>query len=321
MPGSSEGTGGESDGGQLQAHAAELSSAGFFTVKPSELRVLRMLGSGAQSDVYKAQWTRSFAASTSTIIVAVKRLRSDLDALYRDREAIALLTDHPNLVKCFDSTVDPPYLILTEFCSGGSFFDLLYNTRQELSARQRVKILTDVASGMKYLHSQQPIIVHRDLKSSNVLLTKPIRSTDQEPFAKVADFGLARTSSGSDTFAAMTVGVGTWRWMAPEVFDIDDQGPYDERADVFSFAILMYEALVRKIPYSEKFPLESTDPRLGLHVCLGMRPTLVGLGPECPTACVDLMQRGWASVASQRPGFGELEQELKGVLEGLPAAG
>lgn len=301
--------------GGLLAHNAEIRAAAFFTVRPSELKVRCLLGSGAQADVYKAEWTRSFAAGTSSIVVAVKRLHADLGPVYRDREALTLLTDHPNLVKCFDSTVDPPYLVITEFCSGGSLFDLLYNTRQELSLRQRVKILVDVAAGMRYLHEQTPRIVHRDLKSSNVLLTKPIRSGDQEPFAKVADFGLARTSEGSSTLAAMTVGVGTWRWMAPEVFDAEDVATYDERADVFSFAILMYEVLLRKLPYSEQFPVDSCDPRIGLHVCMGLRPNLLGVAPEYPPALNDLMQRGWASDAAQRPGFEELERELRGLLE------
>ncbi|CAE8634155.1 unnamed protein product [Polarella glacialis] len=160
-----------------------ISSLGFFTVKPSELKLLSKLGAGAHANVHKAVWTRSFAASTSSIIVAVKSLQSDLDAIYRDRESLTILTDHPNLVKCFDSTLDPPYLVVTEFCAGGSLFNLLYNTTQELSARQRIKVLLDVATGMRYLHAQKPCILHRDLKSSNVLLTKPIR---QLPWAFTA---------------------------------------------------------------------------------------------------------------------------------------
>lgn len=304
---------------EVTVQSAEISSAAFFTVKPSELHVRSVLGNGAQAKVYKAVWTRSFAASTSSIVVAVKQLHSDLGPVYRDREALTLLTDHPNLVKCFDSTIDPPYLVVTEFCAGGSVFDLLYNSRQELTLRQGVKILADVAAGMRYLHAQKPCILHRDLKSSNVLLTKPIRSTQQEPFAKVADFGLARTSAETSSIAMMTVGVGTWRWMAPEVFDNDDAGPYDERADVFSFAILMYEVLVRKIPYSEKFPLDSTDPRIGLHVCMGLRPSLLGAMPEAPPVLSELMQQSWHREASNRPGFEQLERQLHDLLATLPA--
>lgn len=309
------------DAGVNLSASQAISKAAFFTVKPSELHVLGTLGSGAQADVYKAEWRRSFAASTSSIIVAVKRLHSDLGPVYRDREALTFLTEHPNIVKCFDSTLDPPYLVITEFCAGGSLFDLLYNTRQDLSLRQRLKILSDVAGGMRYLHSQKPSIIHRDLKSSNVLLTKPIRSAEQEPFAKVADFGLSRTSGGETaSMVAMTVGVGTWRWMAPEVFENDgNSGAYDEKADVFSFAILMYEVLLRKMPYSDKFPSDSTDPRIGIHVCMGGRPSLSGVSEDqCPPIISSLMQRGWDTDTAQRPSFDELEEALQAQLGLLP---
>merc|ERR1712194_601783 len=119
---------------------------------------------------------------------------------------------------------------------------------------------------------------------------------EQTPFAKVADFGLARLAAGPSSWQEMTVGVGTWRWMAPEVFDMEDNDvPYDESVDVFSFAILMYEVIVRKLPYSEQFPIESNDPRIGLHVCLGLRPNLIGVMGELPEILSDMMQRGWAN--------------------------
>mmetsp|Transcript_4335 Transcript_4335/g.8654 ORF Transcript_4335/g.8654 Transcript_4335/m.8654 type:complete len:329 (-) Transcript_4335:42-1028(-) len=298
-----------------------ISAASLFTVKPSELKVLGTLGRGAQADVYKAEWTRSFAASRSSIIVAVKRFHADLGPLYRDREALTLLTDHPNLVKCFDSTLEPPYLVITEFCAGGSVFDLLYNTGQEVSSHQRVKILSDVAAGLRYLHAQKPKILHRDLKSSNVLLMKFLKSPTQEPFAKIADFGLSRESEdikdqqgeGKD-WNAMTVGVGTWRWMAPEVFDSEGNGVYDTKVDVFSFAILMYEVILRRIPYGDKYPLDSQDPRIGIHVVMGLRPNLDGSDPELAPELGSLMQRGWASNAAERPDMEELDLALQAHL-------
>lgn len=294
----------------------ELGSADFFTVNPKELHIRGLLGSGAQADVYKAEWTRVFTASVSSIVVAVKRLHADLGSVYRDREAITLVTDHPGLVKCFDATLDPPYLIVSEFCSGGSLFDLLYNSSQALSTRQRLKVLADVASAMRYLHALKPCILHRDLKSSNILLTKPIRSREQEPFAKVSDFGLSRADSTSSThhWTRMTVGVGTWRWMAPEVFTSTDARTYDKTVDVFSFAMLMYEVLARKVPYSDKFPLESNDPRIGMHICMGLRPEVATL-EEVPPSLIDLMQRGWAVNPDERPSFEEIDNELQVLLE------
>jgi len=300
----------------------EISHAEFFTVKPSELHVRSLLGSGAQADVYKAEWTRAFAATTSTIVVAVKRLHSDLGTMYRDREALTLLTEHPNLVKCFDCTLEPPYLVVTEFCAGGCVFDLLYNSKHELTLRQTVKILTDVAAGMKALHNNKPPILHRDLKSSNVLLTKPIKTRDQEPFAKVADFGLARTTADEPSVAPaaapMTVGVGTWRWMAPEVFENDDNGCYDYRVDVFSFAMLMYEMIMRKLPYCDKFPNETADdPRIALHICMGMRPEVIH-NPNIPPAMAELMKQAWATEPEDRPDFDHIESTLRQLLDQIP---
>lgn len=297
-----------------------ISAASLYTMKPSELKVFGALGRGAQADVYKAMWTRSFAASRSSIIVAVKRFHADLGPVYRDREALTLLTDHPNLVKCFDCTLEPPYLVITEFCAGGSVFDLLYNTGQEMSMRQRLKILSDVAQGLRFLHAQKPSILHRDLKSSNVLLMKFLRSPAQEPFAKIADFGLSRQSEeAGEAWNAMTVGVGTWRWMAPEVFDSEGNGTYDTKADVFSFAILMYEVILRRIPYGDKYPLDSQDPRIGIHVLMGLRPNLDGSGAELAPELGSLMQRGWASDAAERPDMEDLDVALQAHLAACPA--
>lgn len=300
-----------------------LNAALFFTVKPSELRILSVLGSGAHANVYQAEWTRTFAAGTSSIIVAVKQLHTDLGEVYRNRERLTMLTDHPNLVKCVDSTLEPPYLIITEFLAGGSLFDLLYNSSQQLSIWQQVKILLDIASGMRYLHEQKPCILHRDLKSSNVLLAKPLRSATQEPFAKVADFGLARASD--DVQQAMTAGVGTWRWMAPEVFASDpdsDDAAYNLKADVYSFGILMYEVLERQLPYSEKFGTDVSDPRIGLHVCRGLRPAMKPISTDDGTHEVReelklLMQRAWSNEPEDRPDFQELEDNLSRLWQAL----
>eukprot|EP00927_Polykrikos_kofoidii_P076431 TRINITY_DN73536_c0_g1_i1.p1 TRINITY_DN73536_c0_g1~~TRINITY_DN73536_c0_g1_i1.p1 ORF type:complete len:359 (+),score=46.50 TRINITY_DN73536_c0_g1_i1:121-1077(+) len=296
----------------LAARLGDLSRAKFFTVRPSELQIQGLLGRGAEAEVYKAEWTRTFAGCTSTIVVALKMLHMNLDPIYRDREAVSIVTEHPNLLKCFDSTNDPPYMLVGEYCAGGSLFNLLYNSKQELSLCQRVKILADVASGMRYLHAQEPRILHRDLKSSNVLLTKPIASIDQEPTVKVADFGLSRlTDGGKDT--AMTAGVGTWQWMAPEVFEFSGCA-YDWRADVFSFGILMYEVFVRRLPYFDHRFLSDGDPRVALHVCNGLRPSLSHVPTDYPKELTDLAEQCWAGNPGERPAFEEIMSRLKDLL-------
>lgn len=291
-----------------------LVNAQFFTVKPSELRAVGMLGQGAYAEVYKAEWTRTFGAGTSSIIVAVKRLHNSLGVIYRDKEALTLKTDHPNLVKCFDCTRDAPYLIISEYCAGGSLFDQLYNTRQELTLQQIIKILADISAGMKYLHERDPAILHRDLKSSNVLLMKPIRTPCQDPVAKVADFGLAR--AGGPTNANMTIGVGTWRWMAPEVYLADDKSSatYDVRIDVFSFAMIVYEVLARRMPFIEQFPSDVSDPRIGHRVCCGLRPNMNPVRSDAPEELVDMMKRSWHGEREERPFFSEIDPLLNALI-------
>jgi serine/threonine protein kinase len=88
---------------------------------------------------------------------------------------------------------------------------------------------------MNYLHSFRPPILHRDLKSANLLVDESVRTI------KVADFGLARTREST---GAMTAQRGTFQWMAPEV--ILGQS-YGEPADVYSFGIIMWECVARKL--------------------------------------------------------------------------
>ncbi|CAE7937276.1 STY8, partial [Symbiodinium sp. KB8] len=136
-------------------------------------------------------------------------------------------------------------------------------------------------------------------------------NSSQEPFAKVADFGLSRVDAAETSKQGMTVGVGTWRWMAPEVFasSDDDPEPYNLKADVFSFGILMYEVMERQLPYSERFGNDVSDPRISLHVCMGLRPEVRSStsedSPEVREAIRNLMQRAWHNEPDDRPSFPE----------------
>jgi hypothetical protein len=100
------------------------------------------------------------------------------------------------------------------------------------------KVAIGVARGMAYLHSGTPPVLHRDLKSANILM-------DESYNAKVCDFGLSRLKAQG---RSMTGNCGTVQWMAPEVLA---SKPYNEKADVFSFGIICWELLSRQCPYDE----------------------------------------------------------------------
>lgn len=277
-----------------------------------ELVLLDLLGSGAQAEVYRAIWWRTLGDSTSAITVAVKRLHGSIGNRAHACESLTRNCKHPNLVKCFEATRQPPCLFVSEYCSGGSLYNRLRDTKNPpLTWRQKLKILVDVAKGMEYLHGLNPRILHRDLKSCNVLLAKPITSQSEQPTAKVADFGLSRTLMQEQAW--MTRCVGTWRWMAPEVFSSND---YDEKIDVFSFGIVMFEVMTGEIPYADTWPLNAgVNPRVGLHIVNGYRPNIKLVQPGNPTYAVQLMQECWASNPQERPDFAVVRQKLTAQLE------
>jgi mitogen-activated protein kinase kinase kinase 9 len=279
----------------------------------TELVLLDQLGAGAQAEVWLGIWWRSFGASTSVITVAVKRFHSHAVGKAFDGESVARCIAHPNVLKTFEVTTKAPYLLVSEYCEGGSLAECVYNSSVSLSWGQRLKVLVDVAKGMEYLHAQKPCILHRDLKTGNILLTKPIIDASMRPTAKVADFGLSRLIGGGQIGTqAMTRAVGTWRWMAPEVIT---SNRYDEKIDTFSFGMLMYEVLARQVPYADTVPPTNTDPRMGLTIVKGLRPTVSLVQQGCPARTAKLMEACWAQVSEDRPDFTQVRLQLQNQLD------
>ena len=97
-----------------------------------------------------------------------------------------------------------------------------------LDERRRLSMAYDVAKGMNYLHKRNPPIVHRDLKSPNLLV-------DKKYTVKVCDFGLSRLKA--NTFLSSKSAAGTPEWMAPEV--LRDE-PSNEKSDVYSFGVILW---------------------------------------------------------------------------------
>lgn len=263
------------------------------------------VGDGTTADVFKGEYKGT--------CVAIKRMckmqhfnRREQVSFTRELAALEKL-HHPNLVQFFGAYLaEHPFLIVMEFCGGGALFDLLYNTEIELLCDQETKICLDVAQGMQYLHTCDPVIVHRDLKSLNVLLEDPVTDTRTVPCAKVTDFGLSKMvekSDRKDKKAKMTKGIGTVHWMAPEVFESSD---YNEKVDVYSFAMLLYEVIAKEPPFDDANPT-----RIPFMVASGMRPSLEKCPPASPEYLVALMQMCWEHEAGDRPSF----QKVVALLE------
>ncbi|KAJ4785453.1 protein kinase family protein [Rhynchospora pubera] len=253
-----------------------------WEIDPKLLTFDRKLATGSCGDLFRGTYCSQD--------VAIKVLKPEIvnpDMLREFAQEIYILRKvrHKNVVQFIGACTKLPILcIVTEFMNGGSVFDLIHNHIGVFDLSALVRIAIDVSKGMDYLH--QCNIIHRDLKTANLLM-------DEKEVVKVADFGVARVK---DQSGVMTAETGTYRWMAPEVIE---HKPYDQKADVFSFGIVLTELLTGKIPYEELTPLQAAVA----VVQKGLRPKL----PEgAPPKLIELIKRCWEDDPSLRPNFSEI---------------
>ena len=157
----------------------------------------------------------------------------------------------------------------------------------EIDFMESIRFAIDVARGMKYLHDRAKV-VQRDLKSKNLLI-------DSTMTVKICDFGLSRLESKSNGGSTMKE-LGTPYWLAPEVIRKEKSGT---KADVSSFAVVLWEIFTHDIPHKEMTGLE-----VAYAVAhKGLRPTIK---KGTPTAVASLMRRCWKSNPEHRPDFSEI---------------
>jgi len=235
-----------------EARADFLNGAAFTQLTPGHLigpyRIEALIGEGGMGVVYRAH------DSKLNRTVAIKFLSDDLsDAAARrrfQREAqMASSLNHPHLLTVHDAgELDGRQYLVTEFVDGGTLEDWVGSARR--TWRQIVHLLLGIADGLAAAH--QAGILHRDIKPGNILVAK-------NGYAKLADFGLARlaeSGSGANVSVDSTrtgMVIGTIAYMSPEQAS---GRPLDVRSDVFSFGIVLYEALAGSRPFGGSTDLE-----------------------------------------------------------------
>eukprot|EP00198_Chlamydomonas_reinhardtii_P011501 XP_001700838.1 predicted protein [Chlamydomonas reinhardtii] len=161
--------------------------------------------------------------------------------MQREIEILATIR-HPNVVNFIGACHTPPNVCLvTEYCARGSLDHLLHKSSIHIDTLKKVRFSMDIARGMGCLHSQKPPIIHRDLKSANLLVSARFE-------VKVADFGLSRIKDHAQLINSRAGLEGTVEYAAPEVLRGE---PYTEKCDIWSYAILLWELIHRQRPYAD----------------------------------------------------------------------
>jgi len=266
--GSGEGQLGEALGGQghaepeVEEEASESQGAGeedlwldpVERIEYSDLEFTEHLGSGEFGQVCRGQYKGRE--------VAIKQLYWDdtlapefvLKDLAREIESFRHLR-HKRLVCFIGACLEFPHLCLvTEYMPGGSLHHLLHVRKLRLPLLHGANMCLQLADGVMYLHSQTPCVVHRDLKSQNVVL-------DLQLNLKLCDFGL--TESMERTHITKRNNGGSPRYMAPELFD--SKTKITEKVDIWAMACIFIEIFGGALPYDNINTLADLTREMLVH--------------------------------------------------------
>ncbi|XP_061990276.1 uncharacterized protein LOC133708770 [Rosa rugosa] len=250
------------------------------------------IGQGSCGTVYHGVWDGSDVAVK---VFFKQEYPGDVLLSFRQEVSLMKRLRHPNVLLFMGAVTSPQRLcIVTEFLPRGSLFQLLQKNKSKLDWRRRVQMALDIARGMNYLHHFSPPIIHRDLKSSNLLV-------DKNWTVKVGDFGLSRLKH--ETFLHTKTGKGTPQWMAPEVLCNESS---DEKSDVYSYGVILWELATEKIPWDDLNAMQVIG-------AVGFRNQRLEIPKDVDPQWASMTERCWHSDPASRPTFHELLEELKAL--------
>ncbi|GAB9463837.1 Tkl protein kinase [Globisporangium polare] len=265
-----------------------------------DLKLSKIIGAGAFGEVIKGTY-----CGTPVVVKRMLRNKITEDNLRMFGEEIQLMMNlrHPNIVQFIGASWNSYSNIcfVTEFLERGDLFAVLRNPENTLTwAKPILRMTIDTSRGMAYLHSMKPPIIHRDLKSMNILVSSTWGT-------KVSDFGLSREKSVDETMSV----TGTPLWLPPEMIRGER---YTEKADVYSFGIVLSELDTRKIPYHDIKAKGARNKKVSgstlMHMVAyeNLRPSL---SPNCMDSVRELYNRCTADDQTMRPTFEEIVQVLE----------
>lgn len=264
-----------------------------------DFEIREKIGAGFFAEVFKVEHV-----PTNQVMVLKVNKRLNGAKTMKEVELLKKLS-HPNILHYIGACVHEGQLHpLTEYMNGGTLEQLIQDRSQDLPWSLRLSLALDVAKGMAYLHCND--MLHRDLNSKNCLL----RKYGSNYTAVVGDFGLAAKAPHlirRKMKRSQSV-VGSPYWMAPEVLN---GRPYDGKADVFSYGVLLCELISRRdadpddIPRRRDYGLDADKFRALPDVVNG----------QCPEEFMELAILCCAIVPLERPPFSEVKTRLLVIID------
>ncbi|KAJ7344762.1 hypothetical protein JRQ81_000712 [Phrynocephalus forsythii] len=267
----------------------------------SQLVLEEIIGIGGFGKVYRAVWLGEEVAVKAARYDPDEDITETIENVRQEAKLFAMLK-HPNIIALKGVCLKEPNLcLIMEFARGGSLNRVLSGKR--IPPDILVNWAVQIAGGMNYLHNEAIVpIIHRDLKSSNILILEKVENGDlNNKNLKITDFGLAREWHKTTKMSA----AGTYAWMAPEVIR---SSMFSKGSDVWSYGVLLWELLTGEVPF------RGID---GLAVAYGvaMNKLALPIPSTCPEPFARLMEDCWNADPHSRPSFANILNHLTNIEE------
>jgi serine/threonine protein kinase len=272
-------------------------SPGDAILNQTDLVRDKLIGSGSCGDVFLGRYLPTGQQVAIKVISGLEKSEHDL-MLFRREIEIHQTVKHRFLVPFMGFTDQSPYSIVTRYMPNGSLYDFLHiGDSPPLTAVELAQMAYAVAVGMNFLHQKN--VIHRDLKSPNILL-------DEDKLPKICDFGLARVVKPDP----MTKLIGTPQWMAPEI--VKNEG-YNEKVDIYSYGVVLWEMLTGEIPFAGQSPFQ-------IVYALTVDTMPFTFPEDAPEALVQLIQSCCHRNPAKRPSFQTIIKQFDIAFPGCKSA-
>ncbi|CAF4846362.1 unnamed protein product, partial [Rotaria socialis] len=269
----------------------------FLQISDDDLKLHENIGDGAFGIVYRATWL-----STSHI-VAVKKLHVNEFSDKATREFFQELSllhtlRSPYIVNFYGACMEKgKYALVMEYMSLGSLYKMVHEDKLALTWAERLSIALQAAKGINYLHQLQEPIIHRDIKSLNLLLERAYEGY----IVKVCDFGVARTlnETARQTNYKPTR-VITLPWSAPEILRVEQ---HTKKSDIYSLGTIYWELAAFNKPYEGH-----ADDVIRASVLAGDR---LRIPENTPSRFCAVIKKCWAQNPQDRPSSSEIIQMIE----------
>lgn len=276
-----------------------------WLINVNDLEFISVLREQDNVTIYKAYWRKYQIVCVKKVVVTmenVKLVEREIDILSK--------CIHPMICQYFGTGIlDSEVYMLFEYMENGNLED--YMILNPLSIEQQNHILTSILVGMNYLSSRNPEkILHRDFKPTNILVNKHRE-------VKICDFGVSKQlfndagkmkksishnmlmSHSLQSSDNSHTGIGTLRWAAPEII-LDEDLPYDERCDIYSFGLLAFFVVTNGVvPYFDEY--KNNLAQIAFAKSMHKRPFLSHHRLECYPKMLDMVTKCTEKDPSLRP--------------------